>query len=102
MSEERPSAAEALYGPNGPISDGPGLGRQREVIESGFARPDPRFADERQPSPSQPAARPGPAFDAARYTVPAGTQLDLGVVTRKDERPDAQSSAISDARWLRL
>ena len=71
MSEERPSAAEAMYGPDGPVSDGPNFGRQREMIESGIARPDPRFADEEaRPSPiDNRQARSGPAFDTARVPV---------------------------------
>jgi hypothetical protein len=72
--------AEGLYGKDGPISGGPADPRTRAVIESGFARPDPRFSDEPRPSPVPPArATPAPgsqAFDAARYANEG--QLDLG------------------------
>jgi hypothetical protein len=66
-----------MYGPDGPISDGPGSGRVREIIESGIAKPASPFADERPPSrgpggsphaASPESARNGPAFDAARYS----------------------------------
>jgi hypothetical protein len=63
------TAAEALYGRDGPISGGPNFGTQRQFVEGGIARPDPRFADERQPARQE--AR-GPAFDPARYTAPEG------------------------------
>jgi hypothetical protein len=88
MSEERgappASIAEALY-PGGPIDGGPSNPRTREVIESGFAKSDPRFADERPPTrheggplPHAPKARTGPAFDAAR--VQARDQYDPGLM----------------------
>ena len=74
MSEDRapPSAAEAMYGPNGPISDGgPSGERTRAVIDAGIARPDPRFIDERSSPPRQ-EARSEPTFDPGRYTAPEG------------------------------
>ena len=80
MSEDRsapPSAAEALY-PGGPINDGPGLGRTKELIESGIAKPAASpFAEER-PSPrtergTERRGEPTP-FDANRYQPPEGYQ----------------------------
>ena len=64
-SDARPSAAEALYGPDGPASGPSGA---KAFVEAGIARPDPRFADERSPT------RPGPGFDAARWR--GGDQFD--------------------------
>jgi hypothetical protein len=57
-----------LYGPSGPIW-GVGDPRARELIESGIAKPDPRFVDERPPPATDRnrEARPGPAHDSARY-----------------------------------
>jgi hypothetical protein len=71
-----PSAAEALYGPDGPVTGGPNFSPQRELIESGIAkRAVSPFAEER------PASRPGqgtgPAFDAARV---ADRNLDPAMV----------------------
>ena len=55
MSEERaapPSAAEAMYGPDGPIGGGPSDPRTREIIESGIAKPaNPGLFAEERPSP---------------------------------------------------
>jgi hypothetical protein len=57
-----------MYGPDGPWSDGPNLGRQREIIEAGVAKPPASpFADERGAPRGPESARNGPAFDAARY-----------------------------------
>jgi hypothetical protein len=79
MSDERPSAAQALYGEEGPISDGPG-GRAREVVDAGIARPDPRFVDDRAPPPRQ-EARSGPAFDSARYRpTDSSSPIDPGLM----------------------
>jgi hypothetical protein len=74
MSEERPSAAEAMYGRDGPINDGPAGERTRALIEQGIAHPDERYA--RESPPARQEAR-GPTFDSARY--PGRDQLDPGM-----------------------
>jgi hypothetical protein len=81
MSEDRgvppASIAEGLYGKDGPISGGPADPRTRAVIESGFARPDPRFTDDQaRPSSAPERGAREPAFDATRYRSPDGTAYD--------------------------
>jgi hypothetical protein len=86
MSEDRgngaappSSAAEAMYGPSGPISDGPSSERVRSIIEQGIAKPDPRFAGPREGgerSPFRQEGRSEPAFDSARYRAADGTSFD--------------------------
>jgi hypothetical protein len=90
MSEERPSIAEAMYGKDGPIGGGPSDERTRAIIDSGIARPDPRFADSSRPPlpgqiptrPNQPVMTPAPgpgAFDAAR--LQNSNQYDSGLLS---------------------
>jgi hypothetical protein len=87
MADNMPSAAEAMYGPDGPISDGPNfnepsVNRARAMIESGIARPAseqgrpaPLFGERpggpAQPSPTTPAGADTP-YDPARMTLPDG------------------------------
>jgi hypothetical protein len=77
-----PSAAERMYGPDGPISGGPSDSRTRELIESGIAKPAVSlFGDQRTPARPSPHANE-PAFDPAKLpgyegVDPAITQ-DLG------------------------
>jgi hypothetical protein len=79
MSEDRgapPSAAEALYGPDGPVTGGPNYGRQRELIEGGIAKPDPRWFAEERTSPRSPSTPGSQNFDAARFAVPEGYSVN--------------------------
>jgi hypothetical protein len=70
--------ADRMYGPDGPISDGPGQGRAQELIDSGIAKPSngttlfgddrPAPGDQNRPAPAPGQARPGLPFDAARWS----------------------------------
>jgi hypothetical protein len=105
MSEDRgngaappaTSAAERMYGPNGPWREGPNLapeGRAREVIESGIAKPAASpFADER--------ASPGsPPFDAARYRAPDGSSPDQALMGEFSTAARAAGLSQRDAESL--
>jgi hypothetical protein len=74
------SLADRMY-PGGPI-EGPGDGRQRELIESGVAKPAASLLADQRSSPRGPEQRAEPAFDPAKLqgyegVDPAITQ-DLG------------------------
>jgi hypothetical protein len=89
-----PSAAEAMYGPDGPISDGPNfnepaVNRARAMIESGIAKPaaetpgNALFGDR----PDNGQARPAPSgtppaapFNANSYSAPEGGHIDPGLL----------------------
>src|SRR5688572_8901670 len=55
-----------------------------------------------RPGSVQPVVRPTPEFATGPYDRRPFRRDGLVVATRKDERPDAQSSAIFDAHYLRL
>jgi hypothetical protein len=93
VSEERPSIAEAMYGPSGPIQSSVSDPRTQAIVDGGKAQPDPRFVNDRPsgppPLPGQIPTRPGqptlgprnePAgaqpFDAARWQAPENFQPD--------------------------
>jgi hypothetical protein len=78
------TAAERLYphlnnGERGELGE-TGFDVARKLIDSGIARPDTRFADERpppRPDRAEPATQGSHApFDAARYTPPGGGSVD--------------------------
>jgi hypothetical protein len=98
-----PSAAQALYGKDGPISDGPNGDRARAVIDSGIARPSensifgsdqqpgarpPPASDQSRPSPTSPT--PAAPFNPERYAAPEGGHL----------HPELMSEFAKEARSL--
>jgi hypothetical protein len=86
MADNMPIAAEALYGPNGPASDGPNFTDARGVINDGIAKPaaetpgNALFGDRSATSqvrPSQAAGTPPAApFNANNYSAPEGGHID--------------------------
>jgi hypothetical protein len=93
MSGDRPSIAESIYGPSGPISGGVGDPRTQAIIQGGIARPaaESNAPAARPPLPNSfptrpeapvmtPAPGPSGAFDPARWQPPEGHSIDQGLL----------------------